>query len=268
MIKESDRITASDIFMSIWPALLTLMLTLVISVFFTEFTFVSGIKAVWLIFLRLIRLSFFLILPILFLPRIFSVTGRFSRTGDWELAQLKEQREQIINPLRNWLLRPLQGIGLSMLAATKLLVLLGIYTGSGVDAATVIHPGDFTPWRFLSTTLIVVAISLLLSYLWGLDDLGVRLYNRKTREIRMVGRYLGVILPTLFGFYGMISVFQDHSRLLAMLYISQIAVALYPPFVIFSVFHAIYIRRKEKLLLERLKVASSVVLPDIRSSSA
>jgi hypothetical protein len=72
----------------------------------------------------------------------------------------------------------------------------------------------------------------------------------------MIGKYLGVILPILFGFYGMISVFRDHSLMSAIKYIMQMVVILYPPFLIFSVFHAFYLQRKEKVLLERLKVSS------------
>lgn len=252
---------------AIWPALFVLFLTLVISVFFTEFTFVSGMKALWLVFLRFFRLLLVLVLPLFLLSQTYSITGRFLHGSKWELVQIKEERSRITSPLQNWLLRPLQGIGLSMLIATKLIILLGIYTGSGIDASTVLPPASFHLSRFLTTTAIAVTISLLLSYLWGLDDLGIRLHNTKTKEIRMIGKYVGVILPILFGFYGMISIFQYHSLVLAIQYLAQMLIILYPPFLIFNVFHAFYLQWKETVLLERLKVASRVNLSDIGKST-
>jgi hypothetical protein len=256
MAERFEKISAVSIITAIWPALVILLTTLVISVFFTEFTFVSGMKAIWLVFLRFFRLLFFLTLPLLILSQIFSMSERFLHVSNWELVQIKEERRRNITPLQNWLLRPLQGIGLSMLVATKLITLLGLYTGSSINASAVLPPESFHLSRFLTTTAIAIIISLLLSYLWGLDDLGVRLYNRKTKEIRMIGKYLGVILPILFGFYGMISVFRDHSLLLAIQYITQVVVILYPPFLIYSVFHTFYLQRKEKVLLEKLKISS------------
>lgn len=263
MIERLEKISAVSIIMAIWPALFVLLLTLVISVFFTEFTFVSGTKAIWLVFLRFFRLLIILILPVFLLAQIFSITQGVLHGRKWELIQVQEERSRVINPLQNWLLRPLQGIGLSMLVATKLIILLGIYKGSGIDASAILPPATFNLWRFLTTSVMAVTISLLLSCLWGLDDLGVRLYNRKTKELRMIGRYLGVILPILFGFYGMISIFQNHSQVLAIQYILQMVLVLYPPFLIFNVFHAFYLQRKQNLLLERLKVTSQVVLSDI-----
>ena len=267
MIERLEKISAVSIIMAVWPALFVLLLTLVISVFFTEFTFVSGTKAIWLVFLRFFRLLLILILPVFLLAKIFSITQGFLHGRNWELIQIQEERSRVINPLKNWLLRPLQGIGLSMLVATKLIILLGIYSGSVIDASAILHPATFNIWRFLIITGMAVTISLLLSCLWGLDDLGVRLYNRKTKEIKMIGRYLGMILPILFGFYGMITIFQNHTQVLAIQYILQMVLILYPPFLIFNVFHVIYLQRKENLLLEKLRVTSQVVLSDINKSA-
>ena len=77
----------------------------------------------------------------------------------------------------------------------------------------------------------------------------------------MIGRYLGAILPILFGFYGIISMFQEHSRLFAVRYIAEMVVVLYPPFLTFGVCHAFYIRRREAFLLERLKDNPEEILP-------
>jgi hypothetical protein len=165
MAERLERISAVSIITAIWPALVILLTTLVISVFFTEFTFVSGMKAIWLVFLRFFRLLLFLTLPLLFLSQIFSMSERFLHVSNWELVQIKEEMRRNIPPLQSWLLRPLQGIGLSMLIVTKLIILLGLYTGSGINASAVLPPEAFHLSRFFTTTAIAIIISLLLSYL-------------------------------------------------------------------------------------------------------
>jgi len=102
--------------------------------------------------------------------------------------------------------------------------------------------------------------SLLLSFLWTLDDLGVRHYNKKTHEVKMIGRYLGILLPIFFGFYGIINLFEDNARFLAAQYIAQMVVVLYPPFVVFNVLHARFLAKREEVLLKSLKVATGFTL--------
>lgn len=257
-----EKKSLTGIFVAIWPAMLVLLLTLIISVFFAEFTFVSGAKASWLILLRFFRILLILVIPLLVLPQILAVARGLLRGRNWELVQFREEKKRLIEPWKHWLRRPFQGIGLSMLIAAKLVILLGIYQSSGIDVSVILPPATFSPWRFLMITAMAITVSILLSCLWGLDDLGVRLYNRKTREIKMIGRYLGRVLPILFGFYGMISIFQDHPRLQAMKYITQMIVILYPPFLTFDVCHAFYIRRHETLLLDTLRTASQVIMPE------
>jgi hypothetical protein len=167
---------------------------------------------------------------------------------------------QEITPLKNWILRPLQGIGISMLIATKLIFVLEIYSGGGIEGSVIMPPPSFSPGRFLATTAMALTVSLMLSYLWTLDDLGIRLYNRKTKEIRMIGKYLGLILPVLLGFYGIISLSKNHSLVMAIQYLVQMILILYPPFLVFSVFHAFYLDRREFGLLRRLHVRSQMDL--------
>lgn len=147
-----------------------------------------------------------------------------------------------------------------MLIATKLVFLLEIYSTRGIDAPVIMPPPSFSPLRFLATTAMAVTVSLVLSYLWTLDDMGIRLYNHKTREVRMIGKYLGLILPVILGFYGIISLSNNHSMMMAIQYLAQMVLILYPPFLVFSVFHAFYINRSENQLLERLHVKSQMVL--------
>ena len=146
-----------------------------------------------------------------------------------------------------------------MLIATKLIYLLEISSSGGIDGSIVLPPPSFSPWRFLITTTVAITVSLALSCLWTLDDLGIRLHNRKTGEVRMIGKYLGLILPVVLGFYGIISLSKNLSLLMAIQYLIQMILILYPPFLVFNVFHALYISRRENRLLQRLHVKTQIV---------
>jgi len=244
------------------PALVILLATLIISTFITEFTFNFGLKAVWKTLFRFLRLSLLLTLPMFLLPGICSVMERVLNRGKRYLIHVHDDRNIAVRPLKNWVVRPIQGIGLVMLMATKLLAFLEIYTGSRIALDTVLPPGRFDPGRFFSSIAIGIVVSVLLSFLWNLDDLGIRHYNRKTREVRMIGKYIGLLVPIFFGFYGIISLFENNSQLLVAKYVAQMAVILYPPFVVFNVLHSRYLKSREEVFLKRLKAISGGVLPD------
>ena len=78
----------------------------------------------------------------------------------------------------------------------------------------------------------------------------------------MIGKYVGLLLPLLFGFYGVFSLFGEYDRLQAATYIAQMVIVLYPPFVVFSVLHNHYLRSREEKLLGKLKAAQDVILAD------
>ena len=244
------------------PALAILLGTLIISTFITEFTFTFGLTAAWKTLLRFLRLSVVLALPLFLLPGICATVQGFFNRGNRQLVRVREDRDTAVHPLKNWVIRPFQGIGLGLLLATKLLTFLQLYGGTAVTAETILPPGQFHVGRFLSATAILIVVSLLLSFLWTLDDLGVRYYNRKTGEVRMIGKYVGLLLPIFFGFYGIFSLFDEYDRLQAALYIAQMVIVLYPPFVVFSVFHNRYLNSREEKLLEKLKAAQDVILAD------
>lgn len=252
----------------IGPALAILLTTLIVSTLITEFTFTFGLKALWKTLFRFLRLSALLTFLLFLLPKMCSLLEGFFNRGTSQLIQVERERDLSIRPLKNWVLRPLQGVGLSMLIATKLLGFLEIYTGSRVTLETLLPSGHFNLERLLSATAIAIIVSLLLSFLWTLDDLGVRYHNRKIQEVRMIGRYIGLLLPIFFGFYGIVNIFEENSRLLAAQYIVQMVVVLYPPFVVFNVLHARYVARKEETLLGRLKVDRGVILMDKKEPAA
>jgi hypothetical protein len=271
MVELLKRRPLKENLKEIGPALAILLVTLVISTFITEFTFSFGMKALWKTLLRFLRLSLLLTLPLLLLPSLCTLLEGIFNRGTRYLIQLQEDRDPAIHPLKNWVIRPFQGIGLAMLLATKLLTLLEFYSGSKITVATILPQGAFNVGRFFSLIAIGVVVSLLLSCLWTLDDLGVRHYNRKTREVRMIGKYVGLLLPIFFGFYGMISLFQDNAQLIVAKYVAQMVVVLYPPFVVFNVLHSRYLKRREEVLLRRLKAFSGGVMTgdkDLARSSA
>ena len=235
------------------PVLVLLALNTFIAAFVTEFTFHSGVAAVWKVPLRYLRLALNLTLPLVFLP-VFCllVQGLINRQGrgligtpDWPLA---------ISPAKVWVVRPLQGIGLSLLFASKLLLVLQGYSGTPLSTTEVLPPGYFQWSRFLVVTSLGFLVSLLLSWVWALDDMMVRYRNDRTGEVRMVGRYLGVILPIGFGFFGFFTILADVSLLKAFSTVFQMMVTLYPPFCTLAVGHALYVRRYGAYLLKCLRV--------------
>jgi hypothetical protein len=236
------------------PAIVILILTISLSVFLGEFTFLKGWEAVYRGFLRFFRTALFLCLPLYLLLPIYSKLGFIFRRKSGILIQIDEKRELEIRPLRHWFSRPFQGIGIGLLFATKLLGVLQIVSGTAATASLLLPQGQFQPVRLLIVTGITVLVSLLLSTLWTMDDLGIRYFNQKDYEIKMIGKYVGTLMPIVFGLYGVFSLFDQFSKTQALIYLFQMVVILYPSFAIFSVFHARFIRRREEDLSKRLFV--------------
>jgi len=233
-------------------AVVVLILTIFISVFLGDFTFLKGSEAIYKGLFRFFRITLFLYLPFYLLLPVFGWLRKVVQRKDSAFLQMKEKQDLEIRPVKNWLLRPLQGIGIGLLFGTKLLWVLQVVTGTTASASLLIPKGQFQFGRFMVVTGITVLISLLLSTIWTLDDMGIRYFNRKNHEIRMIGKYMGTVLPVLFGFYGILSLFGEYSRTETLLYLFQIAVILYPPFALFSIFHAHFVRRNIESLSKRL----------------
>jgi hypothetical protein len=87
-----------------------------------------------------------------------------------------------------------------------------------------------------------------------MDDLGIRYFNRKDYEIKMVGKYVGTLMPIVFGLYGVFSLFDQFSKMQALSYLFQMIVILYPSFMVFTVFHAHFVQRKAEDLSKGLFV--------------
>jgi hypothetical protein len=188
---------------------------------------------------------------------LFPIYGRLGfifRRSRGVLIQIEGKQELEIHPIKHWLFRPFQGIGIGLLFATKLLGVLGIISGSPTPATLFLPQGQFQLGRLLIVTGITVLVSLLLSTLWTMDDLGIRYFNRKDYEIKMIGKYVGTLMPIVFGLYGVLSLFGEFSKTQALLYLFQMIVNLYPSFMAFGVFHAIFLQRRAEDFLKRLNV--------------
>jgi hypothetical protein len=140
----------------------------------------------------------------------------------------------------------LQGIGIGLLFEAKLLSALQILTGVTAQPVLFSSRGQIQLERWLVITGITMVISLFLSTLWTLDDVGVRYANRKDQELKMIGKYAGTLMPILFGFYGVFSLLDDYPAQQALVFLFRIVMILYPPFAVFAVMHFRFLRSREE----------------------
>jgi hypothetical protein len=236
----------------IGPAFLILILSIVFSFSSGEFAFLRGWESLYLGLLRFFRTALFLCLPLFLLPSIFHNLGSLISRRKKMFIQIKRRQKLEIRPIKHWLFRPFQGIGIGLLFATKLLGILQIVSGSTTKASIFSPQGQFQPGRLLAVTGITILVSLVLSILWTFDDLGIRYFNRKDYEIKMVGKYVGTLMPIIFGLYGVFSLFDQFSKMQALTYLFQMIVILYPSFTVFSVFHAHLVQKKARDFSKRL----------------
>jgi hypothetical protein len=236
----------------IGQAIAILILTISVSIFLGNFTFLRGSEAIYKGLFRFFRITLLLCLPLYLLFPIFRGLGRVVQRKEEAFFQVKEKQDLEIHPVKHWLLRPFQGIGIGLLFGMKLLAVLQMMTGTTATASLLTPTGQFQFGRFFIVTGITIVISLLLSTFWALDDMGIRYFNRKNHEIKMIGKYAGTLMPILFGFYGTFSLFSEFQRTEAFIYLFQIVVILYPPFAVFSVFHTHFLQKRGEPLLHRL----------------
>jgi hypothetical protein len=248
---KSNKLDLRQSLIAIWPALAVLFSTLIIAAFIAEFTYTTGMKALWVVLFRFFRLLLILTLTLLLLQIVCKQVGSLVNRGNGQLVVLEDMRSHVLTPSKIWFIRPFQGIALIMLMAAKLINVLQLYTHT-IDNTVILPPGQFDPWRLVAVSCIIAVTALLLSVLWAMDDLSIRYFNRKTKEIKMAGKYLGVLLPVFFGVYGIANLFEQYEYFEAMQYIVQMVIIFYPPLVIFGVLHNIYIRAHESKLLKQL----------------
>jgi predicted DNA repair protein MutK len=127
--------------------------------------------------------------------------------------------------------------------------MLHLIAGPSVPASLVMpRGGGLWTNRFLLTSAITVLVALFLSVLWTLDDMGIRYFNRRDHELKMVGKYVGTVMPVLFGVYGVYGLMANYPAAEALLNIMRTVIILYPPFVLFAVLHTYVIKHNDAFL--------------------
>jgi hypothetical protein len=235
-------------FYELIPLGLVFLFSLLFSFLLDETTASGAGKDSLKIIQRFFRLSIPLLLPLYTLKPFY---GFILNRGQAALVQLDRRQPLSFQPLRHWLFRPFQGIGIGFLFTTRLLALLQIISGPASDSSPLVFPGQFQFGRFVLVSLIIMAISLLLTTLWTLDDLGIRYYNRRDQELKMIGKYAGTLMPLVFGLYGLFTLLTQMPKESALIDLLKIVLALYPPMVLLTVIHHHYISGKRNIQLQR-----------------
>lgn len=220
------------------PVAAVLFATVVFSFFYGDVAPLTNWQTAWKAPLRFLRFGSSLCIPLFILPGIYNF---FIRRRSAVLLQIERTQELKVEPIRHWLFRPFQGIGIGLLFGTKLLGILQLVAGPSVGSSLLIPEGHFQLGRLLLITLITVFVSLLLSLLWTLDDMGIRYFNRRDQELKMIGKYVGTVMPVIFGFYGIINLMGNYSVAQAFLFAFKIAFVLYPPLAVFAVLHTYFL---------------------------
>jgi hypothetical protein len=235
------RRTVGHLSIEISPGLVVLFFTVLLSGIFGDLSSIKSWEVIYRVFFRFFRFTLLLCLPLYALSPIFGFVVDKMRG---RLLQTETIREPGIHPMKHWIFRPFQGIGIGLLFETKLLTALQIITGVTTRPFFLLHRTQFQLGRMLVISGITVVISILLSILWTLDDVGIRYVNRKDQEIRMIGKYVGTLMPVLFGFYGIGSLIADYPTLEVFNYLFKIVIILYPPFMVFTIFHAHFVKNR------------------------
>jgi hypothetical protein len=227
------------------PAILVLLLTLVIS-------FVSGAPhGMFLtnstrgILSRFAIATLVLVLPLWSMSGFLDLTEKIVRRYSWigQLVKPETASNQELNAFTAWVVRPIQGISLSLIVAERFLSFLEGSISSPLAAV------------LLRLSLFVIGgalTSVFLSIIWALDDLGVRIYSVKTGEVRMAGSSVGTILPLITGAFGVSALLHTSLPSDALLDLLEIVAVLYPPYILFTVFHNEFVKRKKLHLARKL----------------
>jgi hypothetical protein len=235
------RRTVAHLSKEISPGLVVLFFTVLLSGFFSNLSSMKGWEVIYRVLFRFFRFTLFLCVPLYAISPIYSFVINKIRTS---LLQTEPIRELGIHPIKHWIFRPFQGIGIGLLFETKLLGALQIITGVATKPFLLSHQSQFQLGRMLVVSGITVVISILLSVLWTLDDVGIRYVNRKKQEMRMIGKYVGTLMPILFGFYGTLSLITDFPAMQVFIYLLKTVIILYPPFIMFTIFHAHFVKNR------------------------
>jgi hypothetical protein len=194
-----------------------------------------------------------LILPIAALPKVLTQAGRMTKSsrlfGQFVKSKAVPLHEFTVS--NDIVLRPLQGIALSLIFAERFLDFLAFSTGTS-------YVGYILTSTVFALLMVNPLISLFLSFLWTFDDLGVRAYNKETGEVRMLGRSVGIAIPLITGGIGAFGIFHRAYLIDALLDLVGALMVLYPPYVLFVIFHHHFVKSQfiglsRRLPLDRLE---------------
>jgi hypothetical protein len=169
-----------------------------------------------------------------------SVWGIFGQLASTGIRTYKELSKSSVA-----LFRPLQGIGLSLMFAERLLQLIEFASGLSYSRLMV----RMTLFMFGN-----ILVSALLSVLWVFDDLGIKVYNKRTGKVRLLGSTVGLVLPLITGVVGITALFQHDTLIGALTDLLGISMVLYPPYVIFAFIHHEFFRRRAAAMQEKLQL--------------
>jgi len=227
------------------PAIIVLIFSIIYAILHGDFAPLAKWHiTAWMVPLRFARFTFFLCIPLFVLPKVYRFVVR-KMTGS--LIRIDQREEQKIDPFKHWIFRPIQGIGIGLIFGTKLIAVLQLISGPADASTLLISEGYFQFGRLLTVTLISIMVSILLSILWTFDDMGIRYFNKKDKELKMIGKYIGTVLPFVFGMYGIINLLANYSASQAFLLVFEIAIVLYPPLAVFTIAHAYFVRKRVDL---------------------
>lgn len=230
------------------PALIVLLISIIYAMLYGDFApLTKWHVTAWMAPLRFARFTFVLCLPLFVMPVIYRF---FVQRMTDSLIRVDQKERYTIDHFKHWFFRPLQGIGIGLVFGTKLIAVLQLISGPADGNSLLISEGIFQFGRLLTVTAITVVVSLLLSTLWTFDDVGLRYFNKKDQELKMIGKYVGTTLPFIFGMYGILSLLASYPIGEASLLVFKIAVVLYPPLAVFTIIHAYLVKKRIGLFLD------------------
>jgi hypothetical protein len=230
------------------PAIVVLAATFVVSFYAGTAEGLYLVQSHVRTLVRFLAITMILLAPLPILPSFILFAGKRLRDEGFFGRLVKGEMSSA--PFRKsllWITRPLQGIGMSLLFSNQFLNLFRTFPeASFLDAL-------IRPILFI---VVSVPISILFSTIWSLDDLGVRLYLKQSGEVRLVGSYVGTILPVASGALGIYSLLQRSSPVDALLLLGLMVMALYPPYVLLAVIHDKFLGQRKVRLFENLLFGS------------
>lgn len=77
----------------------------------------------------------------------------------------------------------------------------------------------------------------------------------------MIGKYVGTLMPVIFGTYGILGLMANYPVTEAVLSIFRAVITLYPPFVLFAVAHAYAVKNRKNFITIRNTIEQGAICP-------